>query len=274
MYSKGYTTNWNRELFKIHKINSTHPVTYTLEDENKEIIQGKYYEQELLRSIFNFDSNNKTLESMNNFPQNGVRFQQFSHNFLLLMNSIISDSVDTSMFSLKSKYTLDKPIHKIDFIKYSPSSLATINNNNSNISISLPREDAYICLQNSYISLEFEVLKNDNTRYANGDEISLVNFGLVVLFSEAKLTTSRGKHLEKVANFYPICLMYKLLTSSQQTSQLMYGFEESTTIRRQELTNIKTEEGTFFVRIKLKDLFGFADEEKIIYGLGYTLTLK
>ena len=57
------------------------------------------------------------------------------------------------MFSLKSKYILEKPIHKIDFIKYSPSSLATVNNANSNISISLPREDAYICLQLSYISL-------------------------------------------------------------------------------------------------------------------------
>ena len=67
IYSKGYTTNWNRELFKIHSINKTNPVTYTLNDENGEIIQGKYYEQELLRSIFDFDSNNKTLESMNIF---------------------------------------------------------------------------------------------------------------------------------------------------------------------------------------------------------------
>ena len=67
IYSKGYTTNWNRELFKIHNINKTNPVTYTLNDENGEIIQGKYYEQELLSSIFDFDSNNKTLESMNVF---------------------------------------------------------------------------------------------------------------------------------------------------------------------------------------------------------------
>ena len=67
IYSKGYTTNWNRELFKIHSINKTNPVTYTLNDENGEIIEGKYYEQELLRSIFDFDSNNKTLESMNIF---------------------------------------------------------------------------------------------------------------------------------------------------------------------------------------------------------------
>ena len=69
VYSKGYTTNGNRELFKIHKINSTNPVTYTLEDQNKEIIQGEYYQQELLGSIFNFDSNNKTLESMIIFPK-------------------------------------------------------------------------------------------------------------------------------------------------------------------------------------------------------------
>ena len=178
------------------------------------------------------------------------------------------------LFSLKNKYAMDKPIHKIDFIKYSPSSLATINNNNSNISIIFPREDAYICLQNSYISLEFEVLKNDDTRYADGDQISLVNFGQVALFSEAKLTTSSGKHLEKVDNLHPISLMYKFLTSNQQTSQLMYGFEESQATRRQELTNNKTEKGTYFVRIRLSDIFGFADQEKITYGLGYTLTLK
>ena len=179
-----------------------------------------------------------------------------------------------SMFSLKNKYTLEKPIHKIDFIKYSPSSLATINNAISNVSISSPREEAYICLQNSYISLEFEVLKNNNTRYANNDETSLINFGPVALFSEAKLTTSSGKHLEKVDNLHPISLMPKLLTSGSQTSQLLYGFEESTTIRRQELTNNKNEKGTFFVRTKLEDLFGFADQEKLTYELGYTLILK
>ena len=54
----------------------------------------------------------------------------------------------------------------------------------------------------------------------------------------------------------------------------MYGFEESQATRRQELTTNKTEKGTFFVRIKLKDLFGFADQEKITYGLGYSLTLN
>ena len=124
-----------------------------------------------------------------------------------------------SMFSLKSKYILEKPIHKNDFIKHSPSNLATVNNTDSNNSINLPREDAYISLQLSYISLEIEVLKNKSKRNADGDEISLINFGPVPLFSEAKLVTSSGKHLEKVDILHPICLLYKLLTSQQQISQ-------------------------------------------------------
>ena len=50
-------------------------------------------------------------------------------------------------------------------IKYSPHALSTVNNNNSSISISLPREDACICLQNSFIAVDFEVIKHaDDTR--------------------------------------------------------------------------------------------------------------
>ena len=50
--------------------------------------------------------------------------------------------------------------------------------------------------------------------------------------------------------------MYKLLTSTQQASQLMYEFGESEDPRRLEQTNNKEEKGTYFVRIKLTDLFG------------------
>ena len=85
------------------------------------------------------------------------------------------------MFSLKEKYTLDKPNNEIDFINYSLISLATINYNTSNISISFPREDSYFRSQNPYLSNKSEVLKYDDTRYADGDEIALVNFGPVAV---------------------------------------------------------------------------------------------
>ena len=63
----------------------------------------------------------------------------------------------------------DEPFHKTVFIKFCPKRLASLNNNNSNTFISLPTEDNYICSQNSYLGLESEVLKNDNTRYADID---------------------------------------------------------------------------------------------------------
>ena len=65
IFSKGYTSNWNRELFKVNEVLKTQPPTYKIEDINGEIIEGKCYEQGLLKSEFHFESNNKDLESLN-----------------------------------------------------------------------------------------------------------------------------------------------------------------------------------------------------------------
>ena len=65
IFYKGYTSNWNRELFKVNEVLKTHPPTYKIEDINGEIIEGKYYEQELLKFEFDFESNKKVLESLN-----------------------------------------------------------------------------------------------------------------------------------------------------------------------------------------------------------------
>ena len=138
----------------------------------------------------------------------------------------------------------------------------------------MPREDAYTCLQNSYISLDVEVVKNDDTRYVDEDQMALVNFGPVASFSEAKLTTSSGKNLGKVDKLHTISILHKLFTSKQQTSELLFGFEESVAIRRLELTNSKTEKGTFFVKNRPTDLFGFSDQEKRNILLGQYFTLE
>ena len=67
IFSKGYTSNWNRVLFKVNEVLNTLPQTYKIEDMIGEIIEGKYYKQELLKSEFDFESNNKVLESLNIF---------------------------------------------------------------------------------------------------------------------------------------------------------------------------------------------------------------
>ena len=54
LYSKSYTTNWNRELSKIHKVSKTNPVRYGLVDKNNEQIEGKYYKQGTFRKCIQF----------------------------------------------------------------------------------------------------------------------------------------------------------------------------------------------------------------------------
>ena len=49
-FEKGYTTRWTKEIFKIKEILHTSPVTYKIEDLNKEEIDGTFYEPELQKT--------------------------------------------------------------------------------------------------------------------------------------------------------------------------------------------------------------------------------
>ena len=179
------------------------------------------------------------------------------------------------MFKLNEKYEVDRRILKCDYIRYSPAETSTINTPNSQIYINLPREDSVISLLNSYLDLSFEVIKRvDKSRYADGNDIRLVNLGPVALFSNFKLTTSSGKHLEGISHAHLVSLMYKLKTSSKDSNDLSTGFDQSRNRRRDELALNKNVKGKYHVKIMLKDVFGFAEhQEKATYGLGYKLTL-
>ena len=179
------------------------------------------------------------------------------------------------MFKLSENYSVNRDILKCDYIRYSPSEISTINTANSQVYINIPREDSVISLLNSYLELNFDVLHaGTNNRYADGNDIRLVNLGPIGLFSNYKLTTSSGKHLENIDHAYIVSLMYKLLTSSRGSDDLSIGFDRDRNRRQRELTNVKTQKGKYHIRIYLKDVFGFAEyQEKATYGLGYKLTL-
>ena len=66
-----------------------------------------------------------------------------------------------------------------------------------------------------------------------------------------------------------ISIIYKLF-SYQQTSELIYGFGESENARGKDLTNNKTEKKNIFLTRKLRDLFVFADQENVTFGLIYS----
>ena len=179
------------------------------------------------------------------------------------------------MFKLSENYEKDRRIPKCDYIRYSPAEISTINTANSQIYINIPTEDSVISLLNSYLELNFDVLQAaTNNRYVDANEIRFVNLGPIALFSNYKLTTSSGKHLEEIIHAHIVSLMYKLLTSSKDSDDLSIGFDRNRGRRKNELSNNNTIKGKYHIRIYLKDIFGFAEhQEKGTYGLGYKLTL-
>ena len=179
------------------------------------------------------------------------------------------------MFKLNENYEVDQRILKCDYIRYSPAEASTINTPNSQIYINIPREDSVISLLNSYLDLSFEVIKKDDSSgYANGNDIRLVYLGPIALFSNFKLSTSSGKHLEDIGHAHLVSLMYKLITSSKDSNDLCIGFDNGRNRRKDELALNKNIKGKYHVKIMLKDIFGFAEhQQEATFGLGCKLTL-
>ena len=129
------------------------------------------------------------------------------------------------MFKLNEVHEVDQRILKIEYIRYSAAETSTKNTPNSRIYINIPREVSVASLLKNYFDLKFEVIKKaDNSRYANGNDIRLVNLGPNSFLSKFKLTTSSGKHLEDISQAHPVFLLYKLITSNKDSDGLSIRF--------------------------------------------------
>ena len=70
-------------------------------------------------------------------------------------------------------------------------------NSAGQITITIENQDQFLHLYNSYLLIECNVLKADNTRYAYTDLVALTNNGLLYLFPSLKLTLA-GQTVEHV----------------------------------------------------------------------------
>ena len=50
VFDKGYYPNWSWEIYKIKEVLNTNPITYKIEDSNKETIKGSFYTNELQKT--------------------------------------------------------------------------------------------------------------------------------------------------------------------------------------------------------------------------------
>ena len=179
------------------------------------------------------------------------------------------------MLKLNENYEVYWKIVNCDHIRHPPSKTSTINFPNSQIYINFPRGASVNSLLGSLLRLNFDVLHAaTNNRYIDNDDIRLLNEGPIALFSNYKLQSSSGKHIEEINHAHIICLMYKLTTSARNTDDLSIGFDRDRGKRQRELTSNKNIKGKYHVTIMLKDIFGFAEhQQKGTYGLGHKLTL-
>ena len=91
---------------------------------------------------------------------------------------------------------------------YSPSEISTINTASIQMYNKIPREDSVISLLKSYLDSNFDVLHAaTNNRYADDNDLRLLNLGPLALFSNYMLTTSSGKHLQDISHAHIVSLM-------------------------------------------------------------------
>ena len=82
------------------------------------------------------------------------------------------------------------------------------------------------------------------------------------MFTNFKLTTSIGKHLEDISHSHIVSLMYKLLTSSKNSDDQSIGFDRSRNRKKDEPAQNKNVKDKYHVRIMLKDVFGSAEHQE------------
>lgn len=177
----------------------------------------------------------------------------------------------------------DESIEKYEYHEYTPVSGTSNLNYGNEIRLVVETQDLFTHPSESYLVVEGSLTKQNGSRYADADLITLVNNGIMHLFQSIKYELS-GQEIEKVNYPGQATTMLGLLkypsdfSESQgmnlcwtkDTIDLNYGFE----LRHQILIKYPDPKGTFSFRIPLKHIFGFAEDyNKIIYGFKHQLTL-
>ena len=101
--------------------------------------------------------------------------------------------IGESILELHEANASDESIKSYEYQPITGSQLNTA----GQITITMKNQDQFVHLHNSYLILDGEVVKADNTQYADGDLVSLTNNGLIYLFSSFKPTLA-GQEVEHV----------------------------------------------------------------------------
>ena len=104
--------------------------------------------------------------------------------------------IGESILEFHETNATDESFKSYEYDEYQPITGTQLNSARQ-ITITIENHDQFLHLHNSYLLIEDEVLKADETRYADADLIALTNNGLLYLFTSLKLTLA-GQEVEHV----------------------------------------------------------------------------
>ena len=181
---------------------------------------------------------------------------------------------------------VDDSIYDYEYKEYNP--ITGTDLNRGSIVITIESQDIYTHPAESFLVIEGQLVKNNNNVYEDDDNITLINNGLMYLFSDIRFhlasheievlqnpgqaTTILGL-LKYPDDFYKahglnqLWFKDKNLEADQATND---GFKK----RHEYIIRTSDPKGSFSFKIPLKHFLGFCEDyKKILYGMQQRLTL-
>ena len=185
---------------------------------------------------------------------------------------------------------VDVSIYEYEYKEYNP--ITGTDFNRGSIVITIESQDIYTHPAESFLNIEGQLLKNDDTFYLENDKVALINNGIMYLFSDVRYHLA-SHEIEVLQNPGHATTMLGLLkypddfSKSQGLNQVwakdtgagtpIVGTNEGFKLRQEYIINTPTgadKRGKFNFKIPLKHFLGFCEDyKKILYGMQQRLTL-
>ena len=187
---------------------------------------------------------------------------------------------------------VDDSIYEYEYKEYNP--IVGTNLNRGSIVLTIEAQDIYTHPAESFLVIEGQLLNINNNAYANGDAVTLINNGIMYLFSDVRYHLA-SHEIEVLQNPGHATTMLGLLkypddfSKSQGLNQLWVkdenngdaqfddaqaNYNNGYFIRQKYIIGDPIPNSTFSIKIPLKHFLGFCEDyKKILYGMQQRLTL-
>ena len=181
---------------------------------------------------------------------------------------------------------VDDSIYEYEYKEYNP--IAGTDVNRGSIVITIEAQDIYTHPAESYLIVEGELKKTNNNNYEDADNITLINNGIMYLFSDVRyhLASHEREVLQNPGHASTMLGMLKYpddFYKAHGLNQLWFkddnlepNQETNTGFKKRHEYIIKSPnpKGSFSFEIPLKHFLGFCEDyKKILYGMQQRLTL-